>query len=75
MAETSLQMNENVKEYTLFNFKNVCAHSSVVSDSLQPHNYSPPGYSVLGISQATILMHWQVDSLPLAPPKFQHNIP
>ena len=28
---------ENVKEYTLFNFKNVCAHSSVVSDSLQPH--------------------------------------
>ena len=28
---------------------------SVVSDSLQPHNCSPPGYSVLGISQARIL--------------------
>ena len=28
---------------------------SVVSDSLQPHGCSPPGFSVLGILQARIL--------------------
>ena len=33
----------------------VCAHPSVVSNSLQPMGYSPPGSSVHGISQARIL--------------------
>ena len=69
----------------------VCA-CSVVSDSLQPHDWSPPASSVNGISHGKntgvgccfllhgifltqelnlhllYLLHWQADSLPIAPP-------
>ena len=33
----------------------VCVSHSVMSDSLQPHGFSPPGFSVHGIFQARML--------------------
>ena len=52
--KTNHRMEENTKIEPAI-CDNLSVSHSVVSDSLQPHEPSPPGSSVHGILQATIL--------------------